>query len=715
MMISLFHCTEKSADSIAPRKSLRLEWSAEKLFMNSTSRGVMLVDDGITLENQFLIEDDAPACGYSSEDGSVEVFKEAVVVKKILRLDQVPVSPAKIAMMVYPDFPPEPNNGRHLVFSINGHEITYEVNHFWTDAPVPASYLHPGDNIITVRALEPDTRFKTWISLDQNYHFGAAGRLAHPNRSARSVDGGKTWDFDHLGEKGIVDGEYPIRLKLSNYHSDGWLQSPVIDMAINSDINGLKLPVVLETATIKLQQQSPECTQVELKARTGTTHFVSENTWENWVVCKKGKIPASLLKNRFLQFSITLGTYSPADSPILEKAELETHYRIKNENLSNGIKVTQLVNRPKRLSAFDFQYENPNHPKLKELRTKYQLDKVIAGCDTEFDKMLKLKSWVARQWYWHLLKPEVDIFEWDALKILEPDENGENGGYCLHYAIVYMQALQSFGFNARIVNTNYSIWGGHEMTEVWSNEFGKWVLMDPNFDTYFIDRETGIPLNVLELHNIFLTHYYPNEIIDRNNWSREDFVKRAEFRGMPQSIECVVGGGAKGGALKEYDWWKPVVNLYPYCGGYGLLNTGYFRMLPRNDFLSQPYPIPVNHGRTHWGWTGYYCWYDKQTPRSQEHSQFTNRQNDLYWNLNEVDFSAEIIDQQKLLIMLDTNSPYFDHYKLQVNGTVIPLKENRYELNLVQGSNLLKFQVVDGMNNVGPASILEITYSTLDE
>ncbi len=706
----LCNCTGDQSKGPSNRKSYQLKFSAEVLFMNSTSRGIVFSDDGITLENQVLIEDDAPACGYSAKDGSIEVLKKGVVIKKLLHIEELPVGPARIAMLVYPDFPPQPNNGRHLLFNVNGHDIEYEVKHFWTDVLVPASYLHLGDNVVTIRTIKPDTRFKIWIALDENYHIGSSDRLVHPNRSARSVDDGITWDFDHLGKKGIADGEYPIRLKLSNYHTSGWLQSQIIDMAANSNVEGIKQPVIIEEAKLKLTQQLLENTQIEIKARTGDTHFFSEETWEDWKICINGKIPQSLISNRFLQFKIAFITRSTSASPLLKEVILETQYKIKNKNISQGIKVVELVNKPKLRSSLDFEYENSLHPKLKEFRTKYKLDEVIEDCRTEFEKMLKLKSWVSKQWHWRLLQPEENKVEWDALKILKNDENGEvSGGYCLHYAIVYMQALQSFGFHARIVNANYSVWGGHELTEVWSNEFGKWILMDPNFDTYFADKATGVPLNTLELHQIFLEQYYPDEAIDRDNWSRKEFVKRVESNGTPQSVVCMVGGGAQGGSLAEYEWWKPVVELFPYCGGYGFLSTGYFRMLPRSNYLSKPYPMPVNHGRNiHWGWNGYYSWYDQQTPRAQEFDQFTNRPNDLYWNLNEVDFSAALIDNDKLLITLTTNSPHFDHYELEINGIVTTLNNNHFLMNLIPGLNEVKMHVVDDMNNRGAVSLLEI-------
>jgi hypothetical protein len=705
-MIFLCNCERDHTSDSSGKSSCRLEYSAETLYKNSTSRGMMISEDGITLENQILIEDDAPAFGYSVNEGASEILEDGIVIKKILEIDQSPAGPAWIAMLVYPDYPDMANNGRHLLFTVNDHEIKYEVKHFWTDVPVPVSFLHQGDNTITVRTFEPDTRFKTWIALDENYRFGSVNRLHHPNRSARSTDNGKTWDFDHLGEKGIVDGEYPIRLKLSDYHSSGWLRSPVIDMASGSDISGIKQPVSVEEARINMKKRLPEKTQATLKVRTGLTHFITETTWTDWQLCTDEKIPEPLLKNRFLQFEIVFTTRSPERSPVVEKITVETRYKLLNNNLSDRIKVAKLVNKPEIHSSFDFEYENPFHPRLRELRTKYKLDEVVKGSRTEFEKILKLKSWVAGQWDWHIPQPENGYIKWDAIKILQ-----SNGGYCLHYSIVLMQVLQSFGFNARVINANYAVWGGHEMTEVWSNDFGKWIVLDANFDTYFANKETGVPLNTLELHNLFLATYYPNEKIDRNNWSRADLIKRVQLKGEPFSIVCVTGGGAKGGTIKEYDWCKPVLELYPYCGGYGFLSTGYFRMLPRSNFLSRPYPLPLNHGMIHWGWTGYYNWYDKQTPRAPEYNLFTNRPNDLYWNLNEVDFAAAIEAGNKLLITMTTNSPNFDHYELDINGTTVTLKNDRYLLNLVPGRNYLSMRVVDIMNNRGPASMLDLFYS----
>lgn len=193
---------------------------------------------------------------------------------------------------------------------------------------VPVSCLQRGDNTITVRTLEPDTRFKTWVALAENYGIGALDRPVHPDKSASSTDGGKSWDFGHLGVNGTVDGEYPLRLKLANYHPAGWLDSPVIDMAANSDIDGLKQPVIMESAAIALQMEIPDHTQLELLTRTGKTHFVTAEGWSGWEMRPDHNVPVSLLSpgSRFLQFRVRFIRTHPSSTPLLKQINVVTRY-----------------------------------------------------------------------------------------------------------------------------------------------------------------------------------------------------------------------------------------------------------------------------------------------------------------------------------------------------------------------------------------------------
>ena len=64
-----------------------------------------------------------------------------------------------------------------------------------------------------------------------------------------------------------------------------------------------------------------------------------------------------------------------------------------------------------------------------------------------------------------------------------------------------MGACLAFGFPAQFVNINSENVGGHEVMEVWSNDFNKWIHLDATRDFYCYDPETGIPLSMIEMNS----------------------------------------------------------------------------------------------------------------------------------------------------------------------------------------------------------------------
>jgi transglutaminase-like putative cysteine protease len=359
-------------------------------------------------------------------------------------------------------------------------------------------------------------------------------------------------------------------------------------------------------------------------------------------------------------------------------------------------------------------------PELQEFRKQFKLDQVVEGATTEWEKIKRLRAWTAANWDWFLPNSEFeDLLSWDASKILSgasgPGNLSKRGGNCLHYAIVFAQACQSFGIPARIVNTNYAIWGGHELVEVWSRDYEKWIMADPNFDTMFYDKKTGIPLNILELHDLFLKTYYPGgEIIDRDKWSFEDRDRRAN-RINPNDLPIAMEAGGKafsGKINKDYVWWKVTFNKENsgYSGGYGFYNTAEVRWLPRSNWLSQKSPLPVTHGRTHWGWDGYYAWTDSQTPETPEHRFYVRKASDMYGRLFQVDFAAHYIQNGEIQLDLATDSPGFDHFTIVVNGLNSSVKESVTKVQLTSGMNTIEVFVVDAMGNPGAKSRIKINY-----
>lgn len=143
-------------------------------------------------------------------------------------------------------------------------------------------------------------------------------------------------------------------------------------------------------------------------------------------------------------------------------------------------------------TRFNFTFDNKEI--LRPLRNGEKLDKVIAGTKTDMEIFLRLMTWVRAQWSPGRPDPYPPI---NAIVILDKIRKRETGGFCAQYCFVLVQSLQSLGYKARYVTVK-----GHEVTEVWSPELLKWVMLDPLYELY-VSKEV-IPLSVFEIHTMTL-------------------------------------------------------------------------------------------------------------------------------------------------------------------------------------------------------------------
>ncbi len=139
---------------------------------------------------------------------------------------------------------------------------------------------------------------------------------------------------------------------------------------------------------------------------------------------------------------------------------------------------------------------------LKPLRKREMLDRLIVGAKTDMEVFRRLMSWVRAQWSPGRPDPYPPI---NAMVILDKIRRGETGGFCAQYCFVLVQCLQSLGYKARYVTVK-----GHEVTEVWSPELLRWVMLDPLYELYISKGVT--PLSVFEIHNMTLRGVYDLEV-----------------------------------------------------------------------------------------------------------------------------------------------------------------------------------------------------------
>jgi hypothetical protein len=281
-----------------------------------------------------------------------------------------------------------------------------------------------------------------------------------------------------------------------------------------------------------------------------------------------------------------------------------------------------------------------------------------------------------------------------GLPRLQTDYQGRRrDAMCLYSNQALIGALLSFGFHARHININRETEAGHEVTEVWSNEFNKWIYMDATRDYYYFDPATGVPLNFLDIHKLLA------ESIGRQvSWDRP--IPEETLNEIIPRIPVGIREGINPASVVP-------------DARHILALAAQFRITPRDDFLSHPVPVPVHTGASAWGWDGFLNWYDEQFPRRWEHPRQTDRASDLYWSLNQAEvYLNETGERGVLEIEIDTFTPGFDTFLVRFNdGTWMEQKQPRLLWTLKGGKNRVEARVRNVRGVLGPVSTLDVTYN----
>ncbi|QHL86854.1 hypothetical protein GU926_05135 [Nibribacter ruber] len=146
-----------------------------------------------------------------------------------------------------------------------------------------------------------------------------------------------------------------------------------------------------------------------------------------------------------------------------------------------------------------YQYSTPDNAYLTKLRTSYNLDKVVAGKKTDFDKVKAICGWARKRWEHN---GDNTPLKNDPISILEEAATGKQFR-CVEYGILVSGALNAIGIPARTLalkmeHTDTIAYGaGHVAAEAYLRDLKKWVMVDGQFDVIPMLQNT--PLNAVEL------------------------------------------------------------------------------------------------------------------------------------------------------------------------------------------------------------------------
>ncbi|PTX14687.1 transglutaminase superfamily protein [Pontibacter mucosus] len=182
-------------------------------------------------------------------------------------------------------------------------------------------------------------------------------------------------------------------------------------------------------------------------------------------------------------------------------------------------------NKKQPVPAYTFVYEqNRNNAYLQELRSKYNLDAIVAGAANDTEKALRMVNWVHKQWQHNGMNEPSNP---DALTILAEVKEGKQFR-CVEYGIVTTACLNAIGLPARTMGLKMKdvetveFGAGHVLLEVYLPDLQKWVMLDGQFDVMPVLN--NVPLNAVEFQQAIAKDYSKLEIRSLSGTSKMQYV-----------------------------------------------------------------------------------------------------------------------------------------------------------------------------------------------
>ena len=187
-----------------------------------------------------------------------------------------------------------------------------------------------------------------------------------------------------------------------------------------------------------------------------------------------------------------------------------------------------------------------------------------------------LSTWLSSSWEHTASNRAAQYTPWDAGTIVSwgSRRSGHDGqrpiAMCVHYAAAFVSFCQALGIPARcavLIGTPNGF-DGHFVAEVWFEEFGKWVMVDPNSDA--ICWRGAQPLSIPEIQEA------GDKVADLIEWGPGSDYQRT----FPHMVEWLRDNLEQGVCFRHRSVWH------------------------RADLISRPELSPPGHGSVSYCETG---------------------------------------------------------------------------------------------------------------
>ena len=537
----------------------------------------------------------------------------------------------------------------------------------WARADIDPKLLRKGLNTFVIYPPQANTM----------YLYVENGIL--PNRSARSFDAGETWDYDHLGEGGFCNGEYLIRLRLAHYPAAGEILSDYIPVGDLITKEGIKPMFELNGLELDIDADTPGGTSIDLFLRGGYTPSFDPTTWDPWLPAGEYRSLEDTEHDwKFVQWKAVLRTKNAQRTPVLRgvtvKADIET-----NSSQGGSLSADMSDNRDIIRGYYNFSYQPFDDERLQQLRKYFRLDEVVGGCSTEFEKFEVLATWVRGQWRdgWYGERTKGLKTPWDAWVALNLNDDFKASGMCTIYANVFVQCALAVGLNAR-----GTILDHHFVSEIWSNDYEKWICFDIGFNSHSL-RTVHMELDGDPLNSV--------EILQTVNDGK---IADIDLATPPLWRQSWKGDQASEAKLTDPKNWRARTGI-PF----------------RNNYMESWLPGELQHGFHSYSYDGYLWWKKTLIPEYEEYTFQTDHKRDLYWSINQVEiFLSETETPGELKVICDTVTPNLDTLMRKTGNGEWKATPPVFTWKLERGENKLAVKPVNKWSLDGITSEITVRY-----
>ena len=325
-----------------------------------------------------------------------------------------------------------------------------------------------------------------------------------------------------------------------------------------------------------------------------------------------------------------------------------------------------------------FKFDSYENPKLEKLRTRYQLEEVVAPGKDEFDRQVFLMDWTHHQ-FKKFGRPSCNAQ--GALEILKAIDEG-HAFFCTQYAELLVSGAASLGWVDRPIalrrHQGVAKVGGsteHSVTEIWSNQHRKWVMLDPTSNMY-LEKE-GVPLNAYEIRQEWFYRAGTNLVFvfgkERKRYRKSD---------LPVFLQHFADFGDLAVHPDELDKY------------------GFTAFIPNTDLMDSGFD-----------YAGMFIVKDQLCEGTRWHVRAVpvNPSVDPYFPIGQAALSF-FAEGERVRVAMKTMTPNFKRYEVRIDGSDWNASGDTFFWNVHDGQNRVEARTVNKFGVTGPASsaVLEV-------